>query len=150
MSLTIDELNDVLLQAGVQDAKLRSSILKEARALEEDKKAEKDPSGKKSKYNYTIVVRSDNPAIKDALENTEAFIAKTAEEVDQGTILERMKVGAIEQNRNCKKKGKIFTVADYFGFIKSKNHKIEGAGVKNVSKQPVRIIVAEKAEIDFS
>jgi len=150
MSLTIDELNDVLLQAGVKDNNLRSTILKEARALEEDKKAEKEPAGKKSKYNYTIIVRSDNPAIKDTLENTEAFIAKTAEEVDQGTVLERMKVGALEQNRSVRKRGKIHTIADYFGFIKSKNHKVEGAGVKNVSKQPVRIVVAEKAEFDFS
>lgn len=144
MAIKIEELSDLLLTAGVKDQALRTAIIKEAEELEAAKKEEREGSkGVKSKYNYTVIVRSDNADIKAALENTECFIAKTDEAIDQNTIPERMVYAAREQNRNCKKKGKIFTLSDYFAYIKSKFHKNIEAGVKNVSKQPVRIIVVE-------
>lgn len=147
MALTIEEIEQSLIQAGL-DLPSRQKAMKELKEAEIAKKEERESSkGTKSKYNYTVLVRSDNPDIKAALENTECFIAKTAEEIDQNTIPERMKVAAIEQNRNCKKKGKIFTLSDYFAAIKSKFHKNPEAGVKNVSKQPVRILMIENENL---
>lgn len=148
MAIKIEELQDVLLAAGVKDQALRSAIIKEAEELENSKKEEREGSkGAKSKYNYTVLVRSDNPDIKAALENTECFIAKTSEEIDQNTIPDRMVWAAREQNRNAKRRGKIFTLSDYFAFVKSKFHKNPEAGVKNVSKQPVRILVIENENL---
>ncbi len=149
MSLTKDEIAQCLIEAGL-DLPARQKAIKAIEEAEQEKKAEKEGGAKKSKYAYTILVRSDDPAIKAALENTEAFISKTDESIDQNSIPDRIKVGAIEQNRNSKKKGKIFTYADYFRYIKSKNHKIDGAGVKNVSKEPVRILVLDKSELNFN
>jgi hypothetical protein len=147
MSLTLEEIEQSLIQAGL-DLASRQKALKELKEAEAAKKEEREGNkAAKSKYNYTVIVRSDNADIKAALENTECFISKTDEAIDQNTIVDRMKVAALEQNRNCKKKGKIFTLGDYFAAVKSKFHKIPEAGVKNVSKQPVRIIVVENENL---
>jgi len=151
MSIKIEELNDILLAANVKDQAMRSAIIKEAEELEASKKEERE-SGKapKSKYAYTVLIRVDDPVVKKIIENTEAFITKTAESIDQSQIIERITIGASRQNDSVKKKGKINTFADYFAFIKSKFHKSEDAGVKNVSKQPVRVIALDSAEIKFN
>ena len=147
MALTIEEIEQSLIQAGL-DLASRQKAMKEIKEAETAKKEEREGSKvAKSKYNYTVLVRSDNPDIKAALENTECFITKTAEEIDQNTIPDRMVWAAREQNRNAKRKGKIFTLSDYFAFIKSKFHKNIDAGVKNVSKSPVRILVVENENL---
>ena len=148
MSFNKDDLSEILIQAGI-DQKKRSEAMKIAEELEAAKKEERGGGAPKSKYNYTILIRADDPAVKKVLENTEGFICKTADTIDQATIPDRIKVASIEQNRNVRKKGKISTWAEYFRFIKSKFHKNPEAGVKNVSKEPVRVIVLDKAEIDF-
>jgi hypothetical protein len=150
MSFNKDDIQEILIQAGI-DQKKRSEAMKIADEIEAAKKEERE-AGKspKSKYNYTVLLRVDDPEIKKVIENTEAFITKTAESIDQSQIIERITIGASRQNDSVKKKGKINTFADYFAFIKSKFHKSEDAGAKNVSKQPVRVIVLDSAEIKFS
>ena len=148
MSIKLDELPELLIQAGVSDAKLRTAILQTARKLEDEKKSD-GPSSPKSKSKYTVLIRGTEET-KKLLENQEAFITKTPLDLDEDTIFNRIVVASARQNESVKKKGKIVTFADYFAFIKSKFRKTDDTNVQNVTKQPVRIIVLTESDVPFA
>lgn len=153
MAIKIEDLQMILIQSGIKDAAQRSAIIKAAQALEEEAKAEREEQkGPKLKFQYSILVRCDDPAVKKVLESTEGWITKTAEHIDQGEIINRITVASARHNESLKKKlkNKISSYAEYFRLVKGKTLKDPETGVKNVTKEPVRIIVLDQAEIKFN
>lgn len=146
MSLTIDELSDLLLEQGVKDQTLRSNILKAAKELEEAKKEEKGDAPKKGKNKLTVFIRCE-PENEKILRESAAFILKSPEETPDENLKGIIRDCSITQNRNVKRKGKINTWADFFKYIKGKNRK--EAKIVNVTKFPVQIIPLTQEDIDF-
>jgi hypothetical protein len=148
MAIKIEDLQTILIESGIKDSALRSTIIKAAQALEEEVKADKEAQkGPKAKNKFTVLIRA-NADQKEILENTEAFLIKSPEEVDDNDILTRMKNASLEQNRNGKqRKTKITTWAEWFRNIKGKHRKPHQ--VQNVGKSPVRVIVLESEDIKF-
>lgn len=148
MSIKIDELQDILLAAGVKDQALRSAILKEAQALEDEKKEEKsDSKGPKAKNKFTVFIRC-SPEHEKLFRDSAAFILKSPEEVPDENLTGLIKESAITQNRLAKKKGKIYSFADWFAFVKGKNRKEQR--IVNTTKSPVQIIPLTEENINFN
>jgi hypothetical protein len=148
MALSKDELQEAMIQAGIP-LDLRSKAMKVAEEIEADKQAEKDPNKKKNKNKFTIVVRTDDPAVKDAIAS--GWIVQTPEDQPNQELITRMTIAAARTNEAAKsKKKKIFTWTDFFQYIKPKNTKDEDILVKIKTKDAVEIVFLEKSEIQFS
>ena len=151
MAIKIDELNDILLTAGVKDQALRSAIIKTAEELEQDKKADKDEAPKKGKSKHVIFIRKDeNGKYAEA-----GCLAKVPQDSDNNTLLSRIQTAAAQHNEGGGKKsnrgrkskvGKIVSYLDFFSFCKRKF-------TKPVDIQPVKdlceVIVLEDENIKF-
>jgi hypothetical protein len=141
-----DDLQTILIESGL-DAATRSKIIKIAQEHENEKKEEKDPNAPKSKSKYTIVIRTDDPKVKDSIAT--GFIVKTPLDQDDNELINRMVIGGARNNENAKKKGKVATWVEFFQHVKSKFLKDEDVLVKIVTKEAVRIVWLDKPEIPF-
>lgn len=144
MSLKVpDDLNEILIQSGV-DTALRSKIMKEAESLEADKKAEKSSNfGPKAKNKFVIMVRGDK-TLADKVQ--QGWIIKVKENDDTNTLVERIKNAAKEQNVNGRKKSIVNTFADVFKYLKRKFSKAHNW--QPVTKEPAQVIVLEHEHIN--
>ena len=129
------------IEATLQDRKVDqptiTAIIKdlEAAALEdaEEKEANKLPT---LKWNYLAFINDPEGKIKDEFD---AFIVTYKEGIDAGTVLQKIRDGAKEQNENTKKKkNKMTNLGEVFQLIKPKSLKEHGIKVK--TKESVRII----------
>lgn len=154
MSIKIEELQDVLLAAGVKDQALRTAILKEAQELEDAKKQEKEDNkdGPKAKNKHVFFVR------KDELGNfSEAgFLAKVPSDSDNSTLLTRIQTAAARENdaksggggkRGRKSKfGKIEKYSEFFAHSKRKFNKEQNV---QPLKELVEVVILPTEEIKF-
>lgn len=137
----------MIVNASVKDAAIKKAILAEAEQLEADKKAEREDSkGPKAKNKLTVFIRC-APENEKLFRASAAFILKSPEETPDENLTDLIKESALTQNRTAKKKGKIFTWADWFAYIKGKNRKEQK--IVNTTKSPVQIIPLTEENIKF-
>jgi hypothetical protein len=147
MSLTLEEVN-VIINQNIKDPAIKAAILKDAKEIEEEKKSEKeDNKGLKAKNKLTVFIRC-TPENEKLLKESSAFVLKSQEDTPDENLVGLITETAAIQNRNCKKKGKIFTFSDWFAYVKGKSRKEQK--IVNVTKSPVQIIPLIKNEIDFN
>lgn len=148
MALSKDELQEAMIQAGIP-LDLRSKAMKVAEEIEAEKQAEKDPNKPKNKNKFTIVVRTDDPSIKNTIAS--GWIVQTPEDQPNQELIARMTIGAARANDAAKsKKKKIFNWVEFFQYIKSKNLKDPEVNLKVKTKEAVEIVFLEKSDIQFS
>ena len=150
MAISIEELNDVLLQAGVKDQKTRDDILREAKELEAAKQAEKeaDKNNPKKKKKLNIFVRCDDPTLIGTV--AAGWVVESPTDVPVEQLKERIQRQAARQNENSKKKGKVFKWSEWFQYGKTKFTKEEDCLVRTKTKEAVEIVYLEKEEIPFT
>ena len=143
--LSIEELQSVLIDAGINDINDRKRVLEEAqkrlKEIEEDKADSKSP---KSKYRYAVCVRGDE-ALKEILQ--EAWIVKMPEAIPEDDLIERIKKAARENNNNSKRQKSIVkTFRDVFAYLKRKYSKAEN--FQPINKEPCRVHVLTSENIN--
>jgi len=145
MSLTLEEIQMALVEAGL-DATARSKATKALREAEEAKKAESGSgNGPKAKNRLVICVRGDDK-LKEVLQA--GYVIKVPESSDNNTILTRIQTASAQQNSASKrKKNFIAKYSDFFGFSKRKFTK--GVDIQPLTKQAVEVIVLPTEEINF-
>lgn len=143
MSLKIEEISEILIQAGL-DSSVRSKILKEAQTLEEEKKTEKqDNKEPKQKNKLIIFIRGD----KDLAAKVQSgWVVKTAESDDTNTLESRIKIAAKEQNANGRKKSIVNTFAETFQYLKRKFSKAHA--FQPMTKTCVEVVVLQNEFIN--
>lgn len=143
MAIKIDDLQEVLIQNGIEPEK-RSAIIKDLKEAElaEKEEAEKAP---RQKSKYTILIRGDAELAKVV---QQGWIVQTPEEQDDSTLVDRLKIATARHNQNLKKKKwNVELWRDVFAYIKSKTTKDPEVNVKIKTKEPVRIIVLETEKV---
>jgi hypothetical protein len=137
MSIKLDELQELLVQASIPNDKIKI-VLQDAKDLEEKKKEEREANkAPKSKNEFVIVVRGDEQ-LKAALAQGWVMSVKTGDDVS--TLPERFVKAAREHNSNVKKgKGTLLNWGDFFQRLKRVYSKMESFQIK--TKEPVRVVV---------
>jgi hypothetical protein len=140
--IEIDELQNLLIQAGV-DQKTRSLILKEAKELAEEKKIEKSEEKlPKSKNEFVVVVRG-NEDLEKVLK--QCWVLSVPEGTNDSTVLDRLTKAAKEQNNKAKRqKTYLSTWGDLFTFGKREFSKEQNFAVKTKNPVPVYVLKTEK------
>ena len=135
--LKIEELQEILVQSGV-DLVLRSKIIKEAEELEAEKKADRgSDSTPKSKNKFVIVVRGDDNLAKEL---QSGWVVSVAENDDVSTLVERFGKAARAQNDAQKRRKRFIQNWDeFFQSLKRKFSKAENFQPK--TKEIVQVIV---------
>jgi hypothetical protein len=146
MAIKIDELSDILIQAGIADPALRSKVIKEAEALEKDKRIEAEENkAPKAKSKFVIFVRGDE-ALKKSVQA--GWITKIPENSDTSDILQRIqKAGAMQNKASKRQKTKVINYLDFFGFCKRKFTK--QVNIQPVTKEAVEVVVLTTEEIPY-
>ena len=160
MSLRVEELQNILIEAGIEADK-RNVVLKLAREAEEEAKASKEAEGdeNKNKYRFVVLVRGDEETQKRVAGG--AWLTQIVED-DDGTSLQRGLISAAaRQNElaNRPKKGKqgrkakggiIKSWVELFNWLKPKTlNEVTNKGVKIKSKMPVEVQVLETEDVPF-
>lgn len=135
--IEIDELQNILIQAGV-DQKTRSVIVKEAQELISEKQQDAaDNKEPKAKNQYVVVVKTDADLTGKTIVST---IIQIPESDDPNKVIDKIKDAAREQNRSAKrKKSFVANFTDGLRYIKRKYLKNQGVHLK--SKDWVQTIV---------
>ena len=147
MAIKIEDLQSLLISAGIKDPAQRSAVIKAAQELEADAKSEREADkGPKQKNKFAIVVRGD-AKLKEVLQA--GWVVKAPESSDNSTIHERIVNAARAQNDGSKaKKMKLFKYSEFFMFGKRKFSKNYDVQVMN--REPVEVIVLETEDIKFN
>jgi hypothetical protein len=153
MPIKIEELQSLLIEAGIKDVAQRSAVIKAAQELENEKKLEREENkdGPKAKNRHVFFVRKDEKG-----NYSEAgWVAKIPQDSDSNTLLSRIQTAAAKQNdggnksgRGRKSKaGKISKYSEFFTHSKRKFTK--EAGIQPL-KDLIEVIILPTEEIDFS
>lgn len=167
MSLTLDELQDILTQAGL-DTNKRREVAKIAAQYEaekkQDAKEDKNEGGSKNKYRYVAFVRG-SVALQDQLEGGAWLVSvadaianpenKDAKKID---VVQHLMTCAARQNEKLTSKvagrkgkgGMIARWADCFNWMRPKTLKANGNIMKVKTKMPVEIIVLTDELVPFA
>jgi hypothetical protein len=166
MSIKIEELQSILIEAGIP-AEKRSEAIKLAQEVEAEKKAERE-EGKapKSKTKYVVLIRGDE-ALKVATSGG-AWLVKMPDEADTSKTLDILTSAAARQNdakgskpsggrgRPSKNAGPITSWVELFDRVKAKFLKTicseshNGRVLKVVTKEAVEIQVITSEDVSFS
>ena len=164
MSLKIDELQAILIEAGVEDAK-RSQVLKLAREAEEEAKADREAEKEgenKNKYRYVVLIRGDEETKKQVAGG--AWLAQVVEDSDGTNLQKDLVASAARQNdllsSRAKKSGgrgrkskasAIQSWVELFNWLKPKVlNEVTNKGVKVKTKTPVEVQVLVDQDVPFS
>ena len=136
MKYSLEQIEQTLAERKIEQPKI-VEIIKDLEqvALEEqeEKEANKLPT---LKWNYLAFINDPEGKIKDEFD---AFIVTYKDGVDAGTVLQKLRDGAKNQNEfTKKKKNKITNLGELFQVIKPKSLKEYGVKVK--TKESVRVI----------
>jgi hypothetical protein len=139
--IEIDELQNLLIQAGV-DQKTRSTIVKEAEELAAEKKAEKSENKEPKKKNEFVVIIRGDDEVEKAVQS--AFVLQVPEGTADSTVIDRMLKAAKNQNNSAKrKKTFLSTWRDFFSFSKRKFTKEVDIQIKSKNAVPVYVLKTE-------
>ena len=142
MSVKVDELEFLLNQLDVAN-EVKSKILDEVKALEEEKKSEREAGKSKAKNEFVVFVRGDEE-LQKVLQ--QAWIVQVPESSDNASLITRMQEAAGEHNASSKRKKSYITEwADFFEAVKRKFTKERNFHVK--TKTPAQVIVLTKGEV---
>lgn len=140
MSIKLDDLQQILIEAGVKDPALRSEIIKVARETENDNKAEKEDNGPKTKNQFGVVLLDPDGKVK-GLELT-ALVVQIPEDDSLATTLDR--IYRASYDFNATKKGQklpVKTLYEAASHVKRKFFKEANIMVK--TKVPVQVVVSD-------
>lgn len=140
MAIKIEELSDLLIQAGVEE-KIRSLVLKEAKELEATKKEDREnDASPKAKSEFVIVVRG-NEELAATLQQGWILSVPTGD--DPTTLDGRFKAAMRTQMDAAKRKKPSFSSwFDFFRGVKRAFSKEQNFQPK--TKEPVRVLVLTK------
>ena len=94
--IEIDELQNLLIQAGV-DQKTRSTIIRDAEELAAEKKLEKsEEKTPKGKNEFVIIIRSDNEEVEKLVQS--GWVLQVPDGTADATVIDRLAKAAKEQN----------------------------------------------------
>jgi len=144
MAINIDELNDLLTQAGIELEK-RKLVLKEAEELEQEKKDEKAANkGPKATKEFVVIIRGE-PELKDKIQ--QAWIVQRKAEADNSCLVNEIKEVAREFNVGQKRQKRVVNAfRDVFRYVKRSFWKPKDIMVK--TKEPVQVVIIEKEYIN--
>jgi hypothetical protein len=99
MAINIDDIQEVLIQNGIEPEK-RSAIIKDIKEAADAEKEDKEKAPRQ-KSKFTVLVRGDAELAK-VIE--QAWIVQTPEEQDDSTLVDRLKIATAKHNNSLKKK----------------------------------------------
>lgn len=139
MALKLEELNEVLTEAGL-DLPTRQKALAVARKHEEEKKEDREASSEpKSKNKFVVVMRKDSE---------QAWVLQMKEDADENTLIKQMTEASRDSNRNQKRKKRfVNTWRDMFLYLKRAYSKQYGFQPK--TKEACRVILLPAEDIKF-
>ncbi len=136
MNVPIDEVESVLLQNKVDQAKV-AAIIKDLNQVVAELKADKDPAEKK-KWEYVIVLKDEEGVLTG--KEIAGWVVQQEEGQDAGTVLSRLVDAAKAQNERAKqKRAFLTTITELFEGLKSKFCKDKKVRVK--TKELTRVLV---------
>ena len=143
MSLSKQEVNDILLNVGL-DATARSKVLKEIEELEKEKKEERlDSAAPKSKKQFVVVIRGD-ASLKDKIQ--QAWVVQRKEDADNTSLVKAIaKVGKEFNLGQKRKKRMVNAFREVFQYVKRSFWKAEDILVK--TKEPCQVVFIEEEYI---
>ena len=143
MSLSKQEVNDILLNVGL-DATARSKVIKEIEELEKEKKEERlDSAAPKSKKQFVVVIRGD-AALKDKVQ--QAWVIQRKEDADNSTLVKTIaKVGKEFNLGQKRKKRMVNAFREVFQYVKRSFWKSEDILVK--TKEPCQVVFIDEEYI---
>lgn len=143
MAINIDDIQEVLIQNGIEPEK-RSAIIKDIKDAVEAEKEEKEKAPRQ-KSKFTVLIRGDAELAKVV---QQAWVVQTPDEQDDSTLVDRLKIATARHNGNLKKKKWAVELwRDVFAYIKSKTTKDPEVNVKIKTKEPARVIVLETEKV---
>lgn len=142
--IKIQELDELLINAGIDTAK-RNQVIADAEKLEEMKKEENKSNKLKTKYKFTVCIRGDEEIAQKV---QEAWIIKTILDQDDNEIVPRIqKAVGIHNSIQKKLKNYIHNLGDFFEFIKRKITKEDEVNLQIMTKTPCRVVTLKNYNI---
>lgn len=136
--ISIEDLQDVLTESGVEAQKQKKILELAQKAIEEEKQQKADSSVPKSKNEYGVVLYAPDLVGKEYT----ASIYQIKVGDDHSTVLRRVSEAVNSQNLTAKRKK---TVIDTMGlaFQKLKRKFIKEKEINIKTKTPVRVLVSD-------
>lgn len=145
MALTLDDLQEILIQSGF-GTNDRAKAIQVAREYIEDIKEEKEKNPR-SKKKFTVLVRGEEELAEKI---QQAWIVQTEDEQDDNELIQRLTTAAARHNENQKRKKHIVELwRDVFAWVKSKTLKDNDIKVAVKTKEPVRVIFLSDEKVKF-
>lgn len=134
--VSIEQIEATLLERKIDQPTVAAVIKDLMQAIEEEKQEKEDNKLPKLKHEYTIIINDPDGKITDEFDG---WVVTSEETVDKGTIIQKLRDSALEQNEAAKrKKNKLTTLGEVFEGIKTKFLKDKKIKVK--TKISVRVL----------
>lgn len=138
MNIDLGTVQEILREQNVDNTVI-ATVVKELQKVAAEEKADKEPSGPKQKYQYSIIVNSPT----NDLNNLQGWVVKMPEDQKPSELLAKIQTAVAKQNNNTKKGRKfpLRSLAEAFNGLKRKFSKEES--FQPLTKQSVQVIVSD-------
>ena len=138
MNIDLGIVQEVLREQKV-DAAVIQTVVQELQKVAAEEKADKEPSGPKQKYQYSIIVNSPT----NDLNNLQGWVVKMPEDQKPSELLAKIQTAVAKQNNNTKKGRKfpLKSLAEAFNGLKRKFTKEEN--FQPLTRDPVQVTVSD-------
>lgn len=138
MNIDLGTVQEILREQKV-DAAVIQTVVQELQKVAAEEKADKEPSGPKQKYQYSIIVNSPT----NDLNNLQGWVVKMPEDQKPSELLAKIQTAAAKQNNGSRKgrKNPIRSLSEAFLNLKRKFTKTEN--FQHLTRESVQVIVSD-------